>query len=523
LWTSLRLFAWLSDVKTPRLPQPPEQQVLQALSVRLIEPEEQTRFDTLLVKFHYLHSANLVGNGLRYLAEYKGQWMALLTWSAAAYHLKLREQWIGWNAEQCRRRLPLLVNNSRFLVLPEAHYPNLASRAMGLCVQRLPSDWEQRYGHAVLVGESFVDSQLFRGTAYKVSGWTLLGQTEGFERAAQDYYIEHQRPKQLWVRELVAGARTTLCAERLSSELALVEEKTPPRCSYSVKQLRSLRECFLKVPDWRERVELYPHFALLGIIACACFCGVSLGQRDLAVFASKLSQPQRRALGIRYDRKAGCYPAPSESTFFRALSGVDVAALQRVLLSWQEQLLGSRPAEDRLVILDGKTLRNSLGAELVSAFSKSGRWLGSELVKEDSNEIPAARTLLHSLELDGQMVILDALHTQDQTARQIVFDKGADYVLTVKDNQESLKKTLQGLVVSAEVAFPPSARGPGGCAPSPHGGSEPWPPRTAQPVLLGSDGGAGLLSRCCCGRTSDSLQRALTQQKQRAKGWIPAE
>jgi hypothetical protein len=97
--------------------------------------------------------------------------------------------------------------------------PNLASRVMKLCLQRLSRDWQAVYGHEVLLAESFVDSQLFRGTSYKASGWTLLGQTRGYGRSRQDYYVAHERPKPLWVRELKAGPRTILRGRNLPAAL----------------------------------------------------------------------------------------------------------------------------------------------------------------------------------------------------------------------------------------------------------------------------------------------------------------
>ena len=175
-----------------------EQALLDGVQVRLIDGGERERFDQLLVREHYLGTARLVGEQLRYVAEYEGQWVALLAWSAAAYKLKLREAWIGWSGRQKQRRLPLVVNNSRFLILPGFHVPNLASKVMKLTVRRLRADWERAYQHAVLVAESFVDRQRYLGTSYKVSGWTLLGQTEGYQRSRQDFYQAHERPKELW-------------------------------------------------------------------------------------------------------------------------------------------------------------------------------------------------------------------------------------------------------------------------------------------------------------------------------------
>ena len=115
-------------------------------------------------------------------------------------------------------RLPLVVNNSRLLVLPPCECPNLISRFMKLMLGRLSADWEQSWGHPVALAETFVDPHLYQGTAYKASGWHRLGQTGGWKRSAEDFYQKHERPKQIWVRELVPNACGKLCARQLPAQ-----------------------------------------------------------------------------------------------------------------------------------------------------------------------------------------------------------------------------------------------------------------------------------------------------------------
>ena len=148
------------------LPRPlSESEVLQRVSVRLVLDFERPEFDRLLEEEHYVHQSALVGESLRYVLQLDGQWVALAAFSAASLHLKAREQWIGWSPRQRARRLGMVVNNSRFLVLPERQrYPNLASRALGLCLRRLSQDWQDRWGHPVWVVETFVDESRYRGT-----------------------------------------------------------------------------------------------------------------------------------------------------------------------------------------------------------------------------------------------------------------------------------------------------------------------------------------------------------------------
>jgi hypothetical protein len=466
-----------------RLPLPAEQEVLDQVDVRLAKPEEREAFDRLLCEHHYLKSAQFVGEQLRYVAEVAGQWVALLAWSAAAYQLAPREQWISWSVEQKRRRLALVANNSRFLILPGVDCPNLATRVLGLCLGRLSADWEIHYGHPILVVESFVDSQLFRGTCYKAQGWSRLGQTKGFERGGQDYYTAHHRPKELWMREVVRGARALLSAPSLPEMLRCVEEKVIPACQTPAKELRILYDMMRMVPEWRGRKGRdYPLPGLLSIIVLATLCGVVRGQRDLAAFAATLSQGQLRALRA-YKGRDGRYHSPKETTFFRILSGLPTGSFERALLVWEERCLGVRTAsKDLLVAIDGKALRGSTPhteeekkAQLVSAFSvESGRTLSTVLVEEKTNEIPAARELLAKTgALDGHVVMLDALHTNAETAHQIVQECGADYLLPVKGNQEALlQRAAQCLPppLAASVAAPPAEK-PGKTQSSPRTGA----------------------------------------------------
>ena len=438
-----------------------EQCLLEGVQVRLIKPDERERFDQMMVEEHYLKSAQLVGEQLRYVAEYKGQWVGLIAWSAGSYKLKYREEWIGWTDKQKKRRLSLVVNNSRFLILPGYHVPNLASRLMKLCLQGLSQDWTDLYGHEVLMAESFVDSQRFLGTCYKASGWTLLGQTQGYQRSHQDFYEAHERPKQLWVRELRPGARTLLRGRNLPPALQTVAQNHPPECPQTPEELRQMCLFFEGLSDWRKRKPNHVLSSLVTVSVCALLCQVCLGQRDLAAFAADLTVDQMEALHFPRDWQSyhRRYRPPSESSFFRLLANLKPNELEKALLAWQDHVLGKRDPVGDLVAVDGKELLNSQGAEIVSAYSvKEGRWLGSEAVAEGSNEIPAAQRLLGRVEIEGSLVTADAMHTQTETARIIVQDQGADYLFTVKGNQKGVCKNVQQLHQSLSHAFSPSGQ-----------------------------------------------------------------
>jgi hypothetical protein len=440
-----------------------QQALLEGVQVRLIHAEERQRFDQLIIEGHYLHTAEFVGEQLRYVAEYQGQWVALVVWSAAAYKLKLRESWIGWSDRQKRRRLPLVVNQSRFFIPPEFQIPNLASRVMKLNLERLGRDWEQAYHHAVLVAETFVDPQRFCGTTYRASGWTLLGPTEGFQRARADFYEPHDQPKQLWVQELQPGARTILRGRNLPEACQACEQDQLPKCVQSPEELQQMEIFFGDLPEWRKRQRSID-FALSSLVAvtvCAMMCKVCLGQRDLAAFARNLTRDQMKALGFPRDWSSRIhrYIPPSESTFARMLRHLDNQALQDALLRWLDHLLGQRnPAGDQ-VSVDGKELLNSQGLKIASAYSVTqGRWLGSEAVAEGSNEIPAVQAVLGRVDLEGALVTADAMNTQSETARIVVQEKGGDYLFTVKGNQPGVEKNVQELYSSLSRAFFPSGQ-----------------------------------------------------------------
>src|ERR1700733_13752424 len=131
-----------------------EDDYLRQASVRLLGPDGREPFDALLEARHYLHSARVGGQSLRYVAEVQGQWVALVVFSGAAPHTKARECQIRGTPGQRARRLCFVVNNSRFLILPERQrYPNLASRVLGLCLRRLNGDWQRQWGHPVVLVE----------------------------------------------------------------------------------------------------------------------------------------------------------------------------------------------------------------------------------------------------------------------------------------------------------------------------------------------------------------------------------
>ncbi len=430
--------------------------LLKTLLVEPIYEQEQVLYaGKLLEEHHYLGDLKAVGERIYYaIRDEQGDWLGVLVFMSAARRLRFRDKWIGWSDEQRRRRLALVANNARFLLLPEKTVPNLGSAVLKRVLARLSNDWQERYDHPIEVVETFVDPSLFSGTVYTAAGWQELSLTQGHERKSRDYYQFHDRPKRLFVCALQRNSCRNLQAQTLKPSLAKVEAKVAARCTENSATLISLRERFeIVVPEYHKYKCRYPVYALLSIMAVAHLSGAPRGQKDLAVFAKSLSQAQRRALGIRRDPTTKRYGAPDQSTFSRMMSKVDVDCVEQVMLDWQKQIRG-KANEQELIAIDGKIPKHSGGKNVVTAStSPSQHYLGCEIVSDKSNEIPAARDLFKKLDLDNKMVSLDAMHTQIQTAGELVLEHGADYILSVKDNQPTLRSQIERLVEDPSSPF----------------------------------------------------------------------
>jgi hypothetical protein len=120
-----------------------EQRIVDTVRVRPVRSQaERARCLRLLQQHHYLGELQAVGEQVFYVAHGpNGGWRAVLVFCAVAKHLGPRDRWIGWTPEQRRRRLALVANNARYLVLPGFHVPNLATRVMRLTLDRLSADW----------------------------------------------------------------------------------------------------------------------------------------------------------------------------------------------------------------------------------------------------------------------------------------------------------------------------------------------------------------------------------------------
>jgi len=170
----------------------------------------RVRFAAALAEFHYLGYRGTVGENLQYtVTDSHGRLLACLLFGAAAWKCRARDEFIGWTAGRRERRLHLITNNTRFLILPMVKIPHLASWILGQVMRRLSRDWEQKYGHGIALVETFVERDRFAGTSYRAANWVCLGSTTG--RSRQDRYSTLRVPvKDVYVYPLRKDFRREL-------------------------------------------------------------------------------------------------------------------------------------------------------------------------------------------------------------------------------------------------------------------------------------------------------------------------
>jgi hypothetical protein len=167
----------------------------------------------MMKEHHPLGDGPLVGAQMRYLVRGCDGWLAGLSFSAAAWRLKVRDEWIGWDEAARFQGLSKIVCNSRFLILPSVNVEHLASHVLGLVLKSLPLDWPKHYGEEPVLVETFVDPSRWKGTCYRAANFTELGLTEG--RGRQDRKNQYSlEPKQVLVYALRKDWQTILCDGR---------------------------------------------------------------------------------------------------------------------------------------------------------------------------------------------------------------------------------------------------------------------------------------------------------------------
>lgn len=323
---------------------------LREIILRPVTASEEARFRALLEAHHYLGSLPKIGHTLWYVATWRDQWQALLSIGAAAWKCAARGRWIGWDFRYQYDRLHLIANNTRFLILPEHHTANLASRILSLCQRRVSWDWTERFGHPLWLLETFVDPRYFHGTIYRAANWEYVGQTRGFRRTRSGYSASAHTPKRVFVRPLVARAAARLSQPRLDPAY----RHGAPKMMLRAEHMSSLPAFFAEIPDPRRaQGRRHPLPTVLAIATAAVLCGAR-GYKAIGQWAEDLGQKARARFRCRY--RNGRYEVPSRTRIRDVLIRVDPRRLDRALQGWNEPY---GDADEGLAI-DGQTMCNAI-------------------------------------------------------------------------------------------------------------------------------------------------------------------
>lgn len=206
---------------TIRIPEPSNEEPI-AGAVGLLFPVELIRIDSsdtrdsgtwkdIMNRYHYLGSGPLCGAQIRYLIrDGRKRLLGGFAFSAAAFSVACRDQWIGWGPQARRENLSRVVCNSRFLILPHVQVPHLASHVLAMVGRRIVADWQVRYGYGPVLLETFVDCGRFKGTSYRAANWKHVGETTGRSRQDRNHRL-HVEQKSVFMFELCKDARPVLC------------------------------------------------------------------------------------------------------------------------------------------------------------------------------------------------------------------------------------------------------------------------------------------------------------------------
>ena len=423
--------------------------VLSEVAVDIVAVEDEARFRDLMQAHHYLGAVPGMGETVRYVAHHRGRWLALAVFSAPALKCGARDRWIGWDYGVQFGRLHLVTNNSRFLILPGGER-NLGSRVLSLCARRLVNDWPARFGHDLLLAETFVDPAYFRGTVYRAANWIEVGRTRGFARDGHSY-SEHAHPKLVFLHPLCRGARARLRAAHLDPRL----RHGVPKMTLSAARMRSLPEFFQDIDDPRRRQgRRHALPTVLALATAATLCGMR-GYKAISEWVRR-SQPQGAAALPRAPPRRPIPPAQPLRDAQPAHPRRPGAARRRPAVvargPWlSRQRAGHRrqdhPRRHRCRWQPSSCARHRrpryqgiLGSKKVGMRPDAGE--GEKRTNEIGTVIPLLETLP---DIANRTVTADALLTQRALAKYLL-GRGADYLFTVKGNQPTLQDDIRLLL-----------------------------------------------------------------------------
>lgn len=186
---------------------------LAPITLKSVRSRDRIRlWNEYVERYHTLGYKRPFGAHQRYfvVSEREGEEvLGCLLFSASAWALAERDNWIGWSEDDRSKRLHLIVNNTRFLIFPWVRIKNLASKTLSLAAKQVVIDWQERYGFKPVLLETFVDIEHYQGISYQAANWLYLGDTAG--RGRMDRHFKFlSSPKKIYVYPLQRDFKAVL-------------------------------------------------------------------------------------------------------------------------------------------------------------------------------------------------------------------------------------------------------------------------------------------------------------------------
>jgi len=171
-------------------------------------------YNSLIQHYHYLGYCQIIGNHLKYIAYIDNRPVACLGWGSAAWSVKSRDDFIGWDRKTKEQCLHHVANNTRFLILPWVKVRHLASKILALNARAISSDWMRVYYYRLYLLETFVEQSRFKGTCYKAANWIRVGETKGISKSGH-LHLAHGNIKDVLLYPLEKDFRIKLTNEQV--------------------------------------------------------------------------------------------------------------------------------------------------------------------------------------------------------------------------------------------------------------------------------------------------------------------
>jgi transposase len=186
-------------------------EALSYLSIHIAETkEEKSLWNEYIDRYHYMGYKTIPGAYLKYFIYAGDDLLCLMGFGPAAWRIAPRDEFIGWSDKARQENLHLIINNTRFLILPWIFSKNLASKILSLTSKRIADDWEQRYNYRPVLLETFVEKNRFSGTCYKAANWRFIGVTKG--RGKKDRFHKVTLPqKNIFLYPITKNFEKILC------------------------------------------------------------------------------------------------------------------------------------------------------------------------------------------------------------------------------------------------------------------------------------------------------------------------